>query len=166
MEIKSNKWICALVGLFLLQSVVGQINFKTYTTLPSYKLVNTKGEIFTTSSVQQKNTPFVVVYFSPTCSHCQQQAEDITSNMTQFKDAQFLFVTSYPKSDTKPFLDQYAIEKFKNITFGYDSTFSMGRFYLLESLPGIFIYNKKGDLKTFFSTNVKPANLYAAIFDN
>jgi cytochrome oxidase Cu insertion factor (SCO1/SenC/PrrC family) len=166
MEIISRKWIGVLVGFFFIQNGFGQINFKTYPTLPAYKLVSSSGETFTSSSILQKKSPLVVIYFSPTCSHCQQQAEDITSNMNQFKDAQFLFVTSYPQSDTKPFLNQYAIEKFKNITFGYDSTFSMGKFYLLESLPGIFIYNKNGELKTFFSTNVKPANLYAAIFEN
>ncbi len=166
MEIISKQWVGCLVGVFVFQCAFSQINFKTYNTFPAYKLVNSNGETFTSSSIQKANLPTVVVYFSPTCSHCQQQAEDITSNMSQFKDVQFLFVTSYPQSDTKPFLDQYAIEKFKSITFGYDSTFAMGRFYLLESLPGIFIYNKKGELKTFFNTNIKPANLYAAIFDN
>ena len=166
MEIISRKWLGALVGFFLFQNGFGQINFKTYSSLPSYKLVSSSGDTFTSSSVLQKNTPTVVIYFSPTCHHCQQQTEDITSNIKQFKDVRFLFVTSYPEADTKPFLNQYAIEKFKNITMGYDSTFAMGRFYLLESLPGIFIYDKKGELKTFFSTNVKPANLYAAIFEN
>lgn len=166
MAIKSSKWLFVLAGFFLFQNVSGQINFKTFPTLPAYKLVNSNGETFTSTSVQRKNVPTVVVYFSPTCSHCQHQAEDITSNMTQFKEAQFLFVTSYPAADTKPFLNQYAIEKFKNIAFGYDSTFAMGQFFLLESLPGVYIYDKKGIFKTFFNTNVKPANLYAAIFEN
>ena len=144
---------------------LAQLNFRTLPEFPAFKLKGSDGQVFTTTAVMQKNKPTVVIYFSPTCHHCQTQVQDITSNMKTFKDARFLLVTSYGEQDTRPFLDEYAIEKFPNIRFGYDTSYAMRRFFLLESMPGIFIYDKQGKFKRDFDTNVRPQTLYAAIFD-
>ena len=139
--------------------------FKRLPDFPSFRLMSSDGTSFSSTDILKKNKPSVVIYFSPTCHHCQTQTQDLTSNMKSFKEVQFLFVTAYPPADTNPFLNEYAIEKFSNIRFGYDSSFSMGSFYELKSLPGVFIYDKQGKLKNHFDTNVKPEKLYAAIFD-
>jgi thiol-disulfide isomerase/thioredoxin len=146
-------------------SLLAQITYRQLHEFPGYKLLNSDSVVFNSLSVVKPQKPTVIIYFSPTCHHCQSQATDITSNMNVFKDVQFLFVTSYPAADTKSFLSEYAIEKFKNITFGYDPQFAMGRFFELKSLPGVFIYDKNKQFKKAFETNVKPEKLYAAIFD-
>jgi cytochrome oxidase Cu insertion factor (SCO1/SenC/PrrC family) len=159
----------SVLGLFFLcylpYSSNGQVNFKSLSEFPAYKLTSSQGKIFTSTMATKNQKPTAVVYFSPTCHHCQTQTTDITSNMAMFKGVQFLFVTAYPVNDTKPFLNDYAIERFDNIIFGYDSTFAMGRFFELKSLPGIFIYGKDKQLKAYFETNVKAEKLYSAIFD-
>lgn len=142
-----------------------QISFKTLKEFPAFKLTGTNGQIFTSTEVIKKNKPSVIIYLSPTCKHCQKQMEDITSNIKTFKDVQFLVVTSYPPEDAKPFLAEYAIEKFSNIKFGYDTEFKMGRFFEMENVPGVFIYDKDRMLHKFFDTNVKPQKLYSAIFE-
>jgi thiol-disulfide isomerase/thioredoxin len=158
-----------ILGLFFLlylpYSLEGQVNFKSLPEFPAFKLTSSQGKTFTSTMAAKVQKPTVVVYFSPTCSHCQTQTTDITSNMGLFKGVQFLFVTAYPVNDTKPFLNDYAIERFDNIIFGYDSTFAMGRFFELKSLPGIFIYGKDKQLKSYFETNIKAEKLYSAIFD-
>lgn len=152
-----------LFGIFFGLNCFAQVSYKTLPEFPAFKLKSSGEKIFTSTEVQRKNKPTVVVYFSPTCHHCQTQALDITGNIKLFKDVQFLFVTSYPEADTKPFLDEYAIEKFPNIRFGYDTAFAMGKFYMLKSLPGIFIYNKEGVFVRDFDTNVKPEILKDAL---
>lgn len=143
--------------------VFGQISYKNFLDFPAFKLKSSGERTFTSTEVQKKNKPTVVIYFSPTCHHCQTQALDITGNIKLFKDVQFLFVTSYPEVDTKPFLNEYAVEKFSNIKFGYDTAFAMGRFFMLKSLPGIFIYNKDGKFVKDFDTNVRPEILKEAL---
>jgi thiol-disulfide isomerase/thioredoxin len=138
--------------------------FRKLPEFPSFRLISSVGAPFSSTEILKKGKPSVIIYFSPTCHHCQKQTEDLTANMKSFKDVQFLFVTSYPFEDSKSFLNEYAIEKFTNIKFGYDSTFSMGSFFELKTLPGIFIYDKAGMYKNHFETNVKPEKLYTAIF--
>lgn len=142
-----------------------QVTYKNLPEFPAFKLKDVNGEEFTTTKVLKKDKPTVIIYFSPTCSHCQHQTEDITGNIKIFKDVQFLMVTSYPPEDYKTFLETYAIAKFGNITFGYDPEFRLGGFLDLESLPGVFIYDGKGQLKNHYETNLKPQKLYSAIFE-
>jgi thiol-disulfide isomerase/thioredoxin len=160
-----------LISFFIILFCIAGISqsaplFKLLPDFPSFPLVASDGSKFSSTAAVKKNKPTVVVYFSPTCHHCQAQASDITSNIKTFSGVQFLFVTNYPPQDTRAFLNEYAIGKFSNITFGYDSTFSMGSFFDLKSLPGIFIYDEKAKLKGHFETNVKPEKLYMAIFEN
>jgi len=44
-----------------------------------------------------------------------------------------------------------------------DPNFSMGQFYELRSLPGIYLYDKKGKYKRHFETNVIAEDLLKAI---
>ena len=142
-----------------------QLTFRTLQEFPAFKLKGTDGQVFTSTAVLQKNKPAVIVYLSPTCNHCQTQVQDITGNIKTFKDVRFLFVTSYSEQDTRPFLAEYAIEKFPNIRFGYDTSHAMKRFYEMSGYPGIFIYDKSAKFKKSYDMNVRPQTLYAAIFD-
>lgn len=153
------------VFLFAGMQLQAQITYKNLPEFPAFKLMDSKGASFSTVSVLKKDKPTVLIYFSPTCHHCQTQTTDITSNIKLFKDVQFLFVTSYPPQDYQPFLNEYALEKFPNIMFGYDSTYALVRFLELESLPGVFIYDGKHQLKINYDTNIRTKNLYSAIFE-
>ena len=163
----SLKTFACLIALSVAgcSAACAQVTFRTLTEFPAFKLKDAQGEIFTTTKVLKKDKPTVIIYFSPTCKHCQHQTEDITGNIKVFKDVQFLMVTSYPPEDYKSFLDTYAIERFSNITFGYDPDFKLGGFLDLETLPGVFVYDKNGQLKNYHTTNLKPQKLYSAIFE-
>jgi cytochrome oxidase Cu insertion factor (SCO1/SenC/PrrC family) len=165
--INSLKTFACIIALSAVgcSAVQAQVTFRTLTEFPAFKLKNARGEVFTTTQVLKKDKPTVIIYFSPTCKHCQQQTEDITGNIKVFKEVQFLMVTSYPPEDYKSFLETYAIERFDNITFGYDPDFKLGGFLDLETLPGVFVYDKNMQLKNHYTTNLKPQKLYSAIFD-
>jgi peroxiredoxin len=139
------------------------ITYKTYESFPAFPLLAMDSSRFNSISVVSKNQPLVVIYFSPTCGHCQHQAEEITSHMKDFKDVKFLMVSSYPMEEIKQFSETYGISHFSNITLAHDPNFSMGQFYELKSLPGIFLYDKKGKIKKHFETNVFADVLLQAI---
>lgn len=139
------------------------LTYKTYTSFPAFPLLTLDSTRFNSASVRGKNEQVVVICFSPTCSHCQHQAEEITSHMKDFKDVKFLMVSSYAISEIKQFAETYGVSHFPNITLAYDPNFSMGQFYELRSLPGIYVYDKKGTLKKRFETNVLAEALLQAI---
>lgn len=140
-----------------------EINYKTLPSFPAFPLLKTDSSKFNSVSVFQKNHETVVIYFSPTCSHCQHQAEEITSHMKDFEGVKFLFVSSYTMDDINQYVSAYGLNHFSNITVGQDAAFNMGRFFELKSLPGIFVYDKKGKLKASYDTNVHADELLKAL---
>ncbi|TAD92445.1 MAG: hypothetical protein EAY75_02595 [Bacteroidetes bacterium] len=113
-------------------------------------------------SLRKANQPLVVLYFSPTCSHCQQQTEEITANMGLLKSVNFLLVSAYPLADLRSFEASYGIARFQNMALAHDPTAKLAVFYGLKALPGIFVYNKNGLLVQKFKTNATAAQIAAA----
>jgi thioredoxin-related protein len=137
--------------------------YKQSPTVPPLKLMRADSTFFTVKDLVKKKMGTVVILFSPTCSHCQHQAEEITSHIGDFKDVNFIFSTSYDVKDMKQYISDYGLDKFPNITIGYDKGYNMGSFYKIQSLPGIFVYDKKGQFVTNFETNVKAQTLLDAL---
>jgi peroxiredoxin len=166
-----KKWALYFsISLFLFHPAAAQdslkptaVNYKTIPSFPAFPLLKTDSSKFNSVSVYQKGESAVVIYFSPTCSHCQHQAEEITGRIKDFKNVQILMVSSYSLEEIRQFVDAYGLDHFKNITVGHDPGFNMGAFFELKSLPGIFVYDKKGKLKKHFETNVKANDLLEAI---
>lgn len=163
---KKILFVCALVfslKAFAQQVAPAPITFRNYTAFPAYPLLALDSSKINSVSVARKKAPVVIMYFSPTCGHCQHQAEEITSHMKTFKDVQFLMVSSYSIPELRQFVKDYGIARFGNIAVASDPTFSMGQFFDLKSLPGIFVYNRQGQYQAHFDTNVAADLLAKAI---
>jgi peroxiredoxin len=166
-----KKWafLLSIILLTILQvsaqdsSNIKAINYKTLAGFPAFPLMKTDSSKFNSVSVYQKGEPAVIIYFSPTCGHCQHQAEEITGRIKDFKNVQILMVSSYSMEEIQQFVSSYGLDHFQNITVAQDPGFNMGTFFELKSLPGIFVYDKKGKLKTHFETNVLANELLNAI---
>jgi thioredoxin-related protein len=137
--------------------------YKLSPTVPPLKLMRADSSFFVVKDMVKKKMATVVIIFSPTCIHCQHQAEEITSHIGDFKDVNFIFSTTYDVKDMKQYISDYGLDKFPNITVGYDKGYIMGSFYKIQSLPGIFLYDKKGHFVTNFETNVKAQTLLDAL---
>ena len=118
---------------------------------------------FMMKDMVKKKKPTVIIIFSPTCGHCQHQAEEITSHIKELRDVTFIFSTLYPVPDMRQFISSYGLDKFSNITVGHDKNYMLNTFYKLKSLPGVFIYNKKGKLVVSYETNVKAETIVKAV---
>jgi peroxiredoxin len=164
-----KKWTALFALLFFLKGLAQDstkavlLTYKTYSSFPAYPLLALDSSKFNSVSISNKKEPVVIIYFSPTCSHCQHQVEEITSHMNEFQHVQFLMVSSYSMKEIKEFSDTYGMSHFSNVTLAHDPVFGMGQFFEIRSLPGIFVYNKKGKLQTHFETNVLADSLSASI---
>lgn len=131
--------------------------------MPAYALQKITGGSFLANSVQKKGSPLVVVYFSPTCSHCIAFTQTLTANLKKFSPTvQFLYVSAYPAADIKSFAATQGLLKIPRFTLGHDSSFQLGQFYQLKELPAVFVYNNEGTLIDYFDAKVKVDDIIEA----
>jgi thiol-disulfide isomerase/thioredoxin len=139
------------------------IHFKNTKKMPAYALQNLNGGSFLANSVQKKGHSMVVVYFSPTCSHCIAFTETLTASLKKFSPAvQFFYVSAYPAADMKNFAATQGLLKMPQFTLGHDSNFLLGQFYQLKELPAVFVYNSAGLLVNYFDAKVKMEEIIEA----
>lgn len=137
--------------------------YKKFPFIPSFQLMRPDSSLFYMKDAVPKNHAAVVIIFSPGCSHCRHQAEEITSHMQSLADVEFLFATGYPVNEMSQYINDYGLDKFPNILVGQDKGLNLGSFYQIKMLPGIFVYNKKGQLVAEFQSNVTADTLSKAL---
>lgn len=134
-------------------------SYKTQQTIPAVQLIDWSKQPFFSNKVQQPGKTLVLVYFSPTCSHCLDFTENLTGKLKQFKNVQFLFVSAYSVEEIKTFAITRGLTKMPNFKVGQDPEFKLGGFYELKEIPSIFVYGKNGKLKKTFDSKVKMEDL-------
>ncbi len=137
------------------QVASGNITYKNYPSWPAFSLLDLNSKPFLTTSVPQKGKSLAVVYFSPSCSHCQEFTSLLTAQMKDFEKVQFLFVSAYPIPDIATFANQKGLLKMSNFKMAHDPEFKLGTFFELKELPSVFVYSSSGKLKRSFDSKVK-----------
>ncbi|HEX8331656.1 MAG TPA: redoxin family protein [Segetibacter sp.] len=119
--------------------------FQQFPFIPPFKIQLTDSTWFSKSALSNKK-PTWVIYFSPDCGHCQQETEEILSNIKSLKNLQIVMIASRPFEDVKNFYDYYLIRRYPNIKMGIDAARMVTNFYKVERTPFSALYDKKGDL--------------------
>lgn len=117
--------------------------------IPPFKIQLTDSSWFSKSALSDKK-PTWVIYFSPDCGHCQQETEEIISNIKSLKNLQIVMIASRPFEDVKNFYEHFMIRRFPNIKMGVDAARMVTNFYRVEHTPFSAFYDKKGDLVKAF----------------
>lgn len=94
--------------------------------------------------------PTVLIYISPICPYCRAQTQEIIRDMKYFKNVQLYLLTNFPFNLLKDYYQNYNLNKFKNITVGYDFTSYLPNYFKIKSVPYIAIFNKQKLLKQIF----------------
>ena len=89
--------------------------YKKFPFIPSFQLMRADSSLFYMKDAIPKKKAAVVIIFSPACSHCQHQAQEITSHMQALAKVHFLFATGYPLSEMKQFISDQGLDRFPNI---------------------------------------------------
>ncbi len=128
--------------------------FKQSTTFPAFELRKADNSIFK-SGMLKKNTPTAVIFFSPTCEHCQHQIEWMLKRNNDLKKYQFVWATYQPVEELFDFNKKYQLSKHPNYVTGRDEKYFLPPFYQIHNFPYIAFYDKHGKLIAKNEGNMK-----------
>jgi thioredoxin-related protein len=137
--------------------------YKRFPTIPPFDLLQKDSTRLTKDKIQKKRNT-LLMYFSPDCSHCQHQTEELLSALTAdtLKDVQIIMATYQPFEDMVAFYKKYQVAQYPNIKMGRDEKFFLPPFYRMQNLPYLALYDKKGNLITTFEGSQKIITLVDA----
>ena len=97
--------------------------------------------------------------FSPECSHCQHETEELIAHKDELKDIQIVMVTLHPLWMMNEFIDHYKLKELPNVVVGRDIYYFFPSFYNIRNLPFLAMYDKKGNLITTFEGSMPIARV-------
>ncbi len=127
--------------------------------LPDFKLLLPDSSTNFYTENLKPNRYTILISFSPECDHCKQQTQEITEQISRFKNAQIVMSTTLPFGMMKDFHKAYKIASFKNITMGRDVLYFFPKYFRNHYLPLIAVYNKKGELIHYADGGMPTAEL-------
>ena len=99
----------------------------------------------------KKNLPVMVVYFDPTCEHCQAFTRSLLEKINSFNNVQIVYITYTPISEVQKFEKDFNLKKYSNFKLGTEGdSFIVQKFYYVSKFPFIALYDKKGMLISFY----------------
>jgi thioredoxin-related protein len=127
--------------------------YKKYPSVPPFTLLQADSTLFTKNDL--KKQPTIIMYFSPTCDHCQHQWADMVKRKEDLQQFQIVMATYQPFEEMAEFYEKEQIASYPNIHVGRDEKYFLPPFYRMQSLPYLALYDKQGNLITTFEGNVK-----------
>jgi thiol-disulfide isomerase/thioredoxin len=139
--------------LLLMALIIGSITFaqtdnppyKQSKKLPDFEIERVGKGTFKTAQLK-KNTPVIIMFFSPGCDHCIHQFESMKQRINDFKNYQIVMPTYQPIEDLAAFNKKYQLEKYPNIITGRDVNYFFPPFYEITNFPYLAFYDKSGKL--------------------
>lgn len=132
--------------------------------LPSFDLLLPDSVTkFTTADIPT-GKPFIVIGFSPWCTHCQAETRDIVAHIEQFKNVNIYYVTPFPFWQMKTFYKVFHLEKYPNITMGKEITKDVFLSYFKAAgVPYTAVFDAQKRLKSAFTSQVNTEKLAQAL---
>jgi thioredoxin-related protein len=148
-------WFLNLFFVFLTLGSYAQVDsitppYKRFPSLPPVQLLLSDSTTLYTKKDIPGNKQVLVMIFSPDCSHCQHETEEILAHKEQLKNVQILMVTFHPLWQMNEFVSHYKLKDQPNIIVGKDIYLLLPGFYALHNLPYHALYDKKGELLKVF----------------
>jgi len=143
------------IGLFLL---IGWTLFTAFSTpsmiktgmegrlLPSFDLLLADSTTLNTDKIPT-GKPMIVIGFSPTCTHCQAETQNLLQRMDSLKNTRILFITPFPFDQMKVFYRYFKLARYPNITMGRDSQDYFLKYFKAQGVPYTTIFDSKKRLK-------------------
>ena len=127
--------------------------YKQSKKLPDFELETVAKGKFKTAQLK-KNTPVIIMFFSPGCDHCIHQFEAMKKRISDFKKYEIVMPTYQPMEDLAQFNKKYEIEKYPNIVTGRDVNYFFPPFFEITSFPFLAFYDKSGKLISSHTGNM------------
>jgi len=129
-------------------------NVNFFLTIPAFKLLSVPDSLEFTNQYLKKNSPVVILFFSPDCDHCQIETKELLAYKQELKHIQILMVSNAPYPEIKDFYETYDLSSMSNIKVARDINLKLGLVYKIRTYPSLFVYDQKGNLAKAFVGNI------------
>jgi thiol-disulfide isomerase/thioredoxin len=117
--------------------------------MPDFQVVNTNKDLVSKDELIKKGKPSVIMFFNPSCSHCQTTAKMIKDSLQQYKDIPFVLITGDNMvNDIKNFAEMTTVLDEPNVTVTADYSKISDLLFEYKGIPQVMIYDKNQILKT------------------
>ena len=124
--------------------------FKRFPEVPPIQILLSDSTTIYTKAQLPKKTAVLFMIFSPECSHCQHETEELLAHKDELKDVQIVMITMYPIWMMKEFIATYKLDQMPNVVVGRDFNYFTPGYFSIRNLPFLAMYNKKGALISAF----------------
>ena len=129
--------------------------------IPKFTLNLTTGKSFNNTQIPKTKYTCIII-FSPDCSHCQEEAAELTKYADKFKSVFFIWNSYKEMADIKAFASQFGLDKQANVVVGRDPEFSIPVFFRPRMTPFVALY-ANGQLLKVYEQGVKVPELLKII---
>lgn len=158
MNLKTKIYLFCSLG-FLLFSGSGLI-YLNVIQRNSKNITASKDKIGFLIGLQSMNpAQMIIILFSPTCEHCQYEAQEIKNHIQDFGDTKIIMVSSDDSISVKKFAVDYQLDNIPNVQFLYLPKEKIFEAFGSTSIPRILIYNREGNLVKDFKGETKIENI-------
>lgn len=120
------------------------------TTMPPFRILLTSQKYLKAAELD-KNAPAMIVYFDPTCEHCKIFTADLVKHKNEFSKTQIIMISYTPLSQIKKFETDFKLAGCSNIKVGTEGyTFIVQKFYNIQKFPFTVLFNKKGNMISYY----------------
>ena len=149
---------CLLLCICLFKTSLAQTDstvlYYSFSSMPAFTITTIPDSAKFTKVDLIKKNPAIIIFFSPDCEHCQKETEKLTANIDLLKKSKILMISAMEYNFNKKFYDDYKIGDYPNIIIGREPTLLLGSYFKVHSLPGTYVYDKKGNFVKVFKGNI------------
>ena len=120
---------------------------------PAFKIIRVPDSTVFESTQLKKDKPFVLMFFSPDCEHCQKETKELLAYKQELKGLQIVMVSPLSFDLIKTFYQDYGLASMPDVIMGQDNSYALGSRYQLRTYPSIYVYDARGKLAKAFAGN-------------
>lgn len=125
--------------------------------MPSFRFYDAEtGSTFTEKNLKP-DVATVVLFFDPTCDHCQLQAQWIGG--ARFTQTQFLWITTDTRERTLDFRRAYLPKTAAPMYWVLDKDYRVDDYFGYSTVPSVYLYDASGKLLQTFRNEVAASEL-------
>lgn len=132
--------------------------------IPSFSIDLYKGNKHMTKADLNPQKPLMIVYYSPTCEHCQQLGDSLAANLHLFNGVQVVMVTFRPNQEVGEYVRLCHLGDAPFFIGTEGLTFTVAKHYGVQTFPFIAVYNKHQRLIAIFRRPPMMKVLHHALF--
>ena len=136
-----KKIVSLFFSLFLFCSLFAQTSSNAG--IAPFKITLANGKPYTYKQLK-KNTPTVLIYFSPTCDHCKAFTTELMKHTKELQNKQIIMIGYEPVAEVKKFDSDFHVSANPNFKIGTEGyTFIVQKYYGVQRFPFVAMYNKE-----------------------